>query len=115
MEELHQGFLEGGKYLMTHVNYNMLVVSTSSKEMYALYQQMVRELRKEFNNIDILESEEAQALLNTWPQEVVNALNVTTNGIYKDVFFAIKKDSLETYKGNWWNTELEIVKNEKVA
>lgn len=110
MQELHAGFLEGGKYLMSELNYNMLVVSTSSKEMYALYQQMVKELRKEFNNIDILETEEAHALLNTWPKEVVEALNVTSNGVFKDVFFAIKKDSLETYKGEWWNKSQEIMK-----
>jgi hypothetical protein len=115
MEELHASFLEGGMYLMENVDYNMLIVSTAGKEMYDLYKEMTKELLKKFSSIKILENTESQALLKTWPENVIKGLNVTTNGVYKDVFFIMKKDSLETYKGEWWNESQEILENEKTA
>lgn len=115
MEDLHAGFLEGGIHLMANVEYNMLIVSTAGKEMYELYKGMTVELKKQFSDIVILENEESHALLNTWPEDVIAGLNVTTDGTYKDVFFIIKKNSLETYKGKWWNEQQEIMKYEKVT
>lgn len=109
-KELHECVLQASVQLTRDVDCNMLVISTSSKDTYALLQEMSKELYKQVPNIQIFETEEAQALLNTWPTDVVNGLNVTTNGTFKNIFFVIKNNSLETYKGEWWDKSQEIMK-----
>jgi|LakMenE01Jun11ns_1017448.scaffolds.fasta_scaffold9406391_2 hypothetical protein len=115
MEELHASFFEGSKWLITNVDYKMMIASASSPELYSLFSEMLKDVEKEFTNIVVLRNKEAYELLDLWPEEVTNALNVTANGLYKDIFLIIKKDSVENYKNEWWDNSQELMKYEKTT
>jgi hypothetical protein len=107
--ELLDKFKEAVSFLIKSEYWNSIIIPIPAKELYDFYIANIGVI--EFiEDVVFYKNDETINLVNTW--EVKDALRIDNNKHYLSFF---RKSKLDVYKTEWWNKELEIMKNEKVA